>query len=301
MNAEELWKEFCSKTGTDEQTPYSAWAFGGAPDQLAALVIEGIKTGTASAYDWYLEDSKEPLPKVGDFSVILDSRDEALCVICTTATAVVPFDQVGEDHAKQEGEGDLSLNYWRNAHQEFFIREFAGTEHQFHEKLPVLTERFNLLYSLFRVEQMEDNDAMAICSWKYDGVYAEYDFPSWEECCERGWALTQAQKRWNSYFSVYYRGQLFGFFHIMDRTDHIELGVGMKPEFCGRHQGKMFMELALAKIKELHFGLPILLSVRTFNQRAITCYQQVGFKIQEKYIENSHHASGEMYRMILER
>lgn len=301
MKADELWSRFCSAAGREIQDTYEAWAFGDAPNHLAALVIEGVKTGTASAYDLYLDDPEEPLPKAGDYSVILDENEEALCIIQTTETAVVPFDEVSSEHARSEGEGDRSLSYWRSVHEAFFRDELQGTEHQFHSKLPVLTERFALLYSLFEVRQMTEKEAREVCTWKYPAEFAEYDLPTWEECCAKGWALTDAEKRENSYFSVFYEGRLFGFFHIMDREDHIELGVGMHPEQCGKHLGKIFMELALAKIEVLHYGLPVLLSVRIFNQRAIRCYRSVGFEIIKQYVENSHHAAGEMYLMALRR
>jgi uncharacterized protein YhfF len=45
MKAEELWR----KSGLNE--PYESWSFGGAPDELAALVKKGEKTATCSAYD----------------------------------------------------------------------------------------------------------------------------------------------------------------------------------------------------------------------------------------------------------
>ena len=119
MRAEELWKAYCEKENIDIDTPYSAWGFGDAPDQLADLVLKGIKTATASAYDLYfMEGEEEPLPQLGDYSVILDSKDEAICIIQTTKTTVVPFNEVSEEHAYKEGEGDRSLAYWRAVHEE---------------------------------------------------------------------------------------------------------------------------------------------------------------------------------------
>lgn len=65
MRAEEMWKKFCEEKGINEDTPYEAWSFGGVPDKLAALVLEGRKTATASAYDLYEHDSDEKIPKKG--------------------------------------------------------------------------------------------------------------------------------------------------------------------------------------------------------------------------------------------
>ncbi len=146
MKADKLWEEFCRATGTDEACEYEAWAFGDAPDKLADLVLRGIKTATASAYDFYAADG-EPLPKVGEYSVILDSHDDAVCVIRTTRLEVVPFGKVSERHAYLEGEGDRSLAYWRKVHEDFFRREceeYDGIE--FDENFNVLCEEFERLY-----------------------------------------------------------------------------------------------------------------------------------------------------------
>lgn len=59
MRAEELWKSYCEKENIDIDTPYKAWGFGDAPDQLADLVLTGIKTATASAYDLYFMEEKK--------------------------------------------------------------------------------------------------------------------------------------------------------------------------------------------------------------------------------------------------
>lgn len=49
MNAEQMWNKFVSKNQIKEMQ-YQSWAFGAAADELADLVLRGIKTGTASAY-----------------------------------------------------------------------------------------------------------------------------------------------------------------------------------------------------------------------------------------------------------
>ena len=145
MTAETMWRRFCADHRVDPDTPHTAWAFGGAPDKLAALVLDGKKTATASAYDLYF-DQKEPLPKAGDYSVILSSAGEAVCVIRTTVVYATNFSLVDADHAAQEGEGDLSLDYWREVHREFFTGELAAVGRTFSETMPVLCERFEVVY-----------------------------------------------------------------------------------------------------------------------------------------------------------
>ena len=146
MTAEELWRDFCRETGLPADTPHSAWAFGGAPDELAALTAVGIKTATASAYDLYALDPAEPLPKEGDLSVILDGDDNAVCVIRTTRLYISPFWNVTAEHAFKEGEGDRSLAWWRDVHRDFFQGELAPYGLAFSEDMRVLCEAFECLY-----------------------------------------------------------------------------------------------------------------------------------------------------------
>ena len=139
MTAEELWE----RSGLSGE--YGAWAFGGAPNKLADLVKNGIKTATFSAYDLY-EAENEPLPQAGDYSVILDAGGEAVCIIRTTRVYVTAFDQVSEENACKEGEGDRSLQYWRKVHEEFLTEELASIRMPFHEKVRVVCEEFEVVY-----------------------------------------------------------------------------------------------------------------------------------------------------------
>ena len=139
MNAEEMWKS----SGLDGY--YESWAFGGAPDKLADLVLRGIKTATCSALDLY-ELENERIPQEGDYSVILNSKDEAVCIIKTNKVSIVPYEEVSNDHAYKEGEGDRSLDYWRAVHEEFFIDELKPFGLKFDPKMKLVCEEFEVVY-----------------------------------------------------------------------------------------------------------------------------------------------------------
>lgn len=130
-----------------ETVPPPAWSFGGTQEQageLAALVLDGRKTATASAL-WDYEADDEPLPQVGQMSIVLDGHQRPVALIVTTEVATVPFDQVDAEHAEAEGEGDRSLDHWRETHERFF-REFRSHEKDFDPSMPVVLERFTVLY-----------------------------------------------------------------------------------------------------------------------------------------------------------
>jgi len=137
-------------TGTNAATavPPPAWAFGATPeqaDELLALVLAGTKTATASAR-WEYEVEGEELPRPGDLSIVLDGAGHPRALVRTTTVGVVPFREVGEDHARAEGEGDLSLAYWRDVHQRFFTATLQEVGRSFDDAMPVVCEGLQLLY-----------------------------------------------------------------------------------------------------------------------------------------------------------
>jgi uncharacterized protein YhfF len=110
-------------------------------DELATLVVKGIKTATCCSLSSFLEGDESPT--IGSYSIILNGKGDPVCVIRTMAMRIVRFCDVNEDHAKKEGEGDLSLKYWREGHREFFTRE--GT---YDDRMELVAEEFELVESL---------------------------------------------------------------------------------------------------------------------------------------------------------
>ncbi len=120
-----------------------AWAFGGTPeeaDELLDLVLSGRKTATASALRDY-ESEDEPHPAPGSLSIITDGTGQPRALICTTEVRIVGFDEVDEEHAKAEGEGDLTLDHWRAVHREFFASSGEVTP-----QTQIVLERFRVLH-----------------------------------------------------------------------------------------------------------------------------------------------------------
>ena len=144
MTAEELWEAFSARANLEGCT-YEAWAFGCDADLLARLVADGQKTATASAYPLY-ELENLPLPSPGAYSVILDAKENAVCIIQNIKVTVVPFQQVTAEHAYKEGEGDRSLAFWRTAHEAFFTECLKEVGLCFTPDLKVVCEEFTVVY-----------------------------------------------------------------------------------------------------------------------------------------------------------
>jgi len=103
-------------------------------DQLLDLVLKGLKTATCSTED-------EPNTSApGECWIVLDGRGEPRCVIETTEVTYRRFGEVDAAFARDEGEGDRSLDYWRSAHRNYF-----GRQGKFREDMMLMCERFRLV------------------------------------------------------------------------------------------------------------------------------------------------------------
>jgi histidinol-phosphate aminotransferase len=156
MDSEEkittFWKAYLDSLPSEQRPAEDprpeSWGFGHLPehaDELGALVLQGIKTATCSLL-WSYEFEGESLPQVGELSIITNGAGEPICLIETTQIDIIPFDQVGAQHAFEEGEGDRSLAYWREVHWRVFTPECRASGREPSETMPLVCERFRMLY-----------------------------------------------------------------------------------------------------------------------------------------------------------
>jgi uncharacterized protein YhfF len=114
-----------------------SFAFGDGPalaDELLGLVVKGIKTATCSTED-------EPnISTPGERWIVLDGKGKPRCVIESTEVSYRRFGEVDAAFAYEEGEGDRSLAYWRDAHRRYF-----GRMGKFSDDMMLMCERFRLV------------------------------------------------------------------------------------------------------------------------------------------------------------
>ena len=147
----EMWNNYLKSLGEDINSTnkkYTSWHFCDNEkdaDNLAELVKMGIKRATTSLYCLY-EIEGEDLPKAGDLSVITDWNEKAQAVIKTKKVSIIPFNEVTEEYAETEGEGDKSLKYWQEAHISAFSRTLKEFNMEFKEDMLVVLEEFETVY-----------------------------------------------------------------------------------------------------------------------------------------------------------
>ncbi|MBY0596532.1 ASCH domain-containing protein [Bacillus bingmayongensis] len=140
--AQKYWNKYWGEN--EKPQSVSAWQFGASPDYLAQLVIDGVKTATCSGHIFYELDN-EPLPRVNDYSIILNIHDEPVAIIKTIEVTVTPMNEVSEEFAIAEGEGDRTYDYWRKVHIKFFTEELHKIGREFSEDMLLVCERFELI------------------------------------------------------------------------------------------------------------------------------------------------------------
>jgi len=147
VNALEYWTDYCQTSGASGQ-PFDIFAFGDSPkmaDDLLALVLAGTKIATATRLKAYQAEGM-PAPKRGDFSVVLDGEGVPACIIQATGVDILPFQDVGEDMAEDEGEGDKTLEWWRAAHLAYYERECVKEGCVFEVTEEIVCERFKVVW-----------------------------------------------------------------------------------------------------------------------------------------------------------
>jgi uncharacterized protein YhfF len=124
-----------------------SFAFGDSPclaDDLLDLVLKGVKTATCSTED-------EPnISTPGERWIVRDGRGNARCVIESTEVTFRRYHEVDATFARDEGEGDRSLAYWRDAHRRYFTRQGKFSEH-----MMLMCERFRLVEVLEHAPERE--------------------------------------------------------------------------------------------------------------------------------------------------
>ena len=114
-------------------------------NEALKLILSGKKRAISHSL-LGLQYRKEPLPKIGDFTVLTDWKGEAKCILRTVAVRLKPFFSIRESYSKIEGEGDLSLTYWKNKYWDSYTKELEAFGRVPRESMIVVCEYFEKVF-----------------------------------------------------------------------------------------------------------------------------------------------------------
>ena len=139
--------------------------------------------------------------------------------------------------------------------------------------------------------------AKEITTWKYEGDYSIYNLPSWDEIINKQISLCKKEKRENFIGYADSKNNLVGFVNLLDEGQSVFFGIGIKPEYCGIGIGKQIISMALDECKRRYPSKPIILEVRSWNKRAIRCYESQGFRVIDSIVQETYLGTGEFFIM----
>jgi ribosomal-protein-alanine N-acetyltransferase len=125
-------------------------------------------------------------------------------------------------------------------------------------------------------EQLSQEEAEAISEWRYPEPYSFYN---WTADVDDLRELLDPSLRGEAYWAVKDEaGELVGHFSFKPKDEQtVEIGLGLRPDLTGRGLGGSFLAAGL-EFAGTRFALArFVLSVATFNTRAIKVYERAGF------------------------
>ena len=114
-------------------------------DDLIVLFLLGKKNAGSSVVEDF-ETMGEPLPVIGNYWIVLSRQMEPKLIAKTVKVTINKFMNVPAEIATAEGEGDLSIEYWRKVHSELYIPHLAEWNLKSMGDATIITEFFEIVY-----------------------------------------------------------------------------------------------------------------------------------------------------------
>lgn len=133
------------------------------------------------------------------------------------------------------------------------------------------------------IKSLTSDYASEISGWTYENEYSIYSFLKDDEAiaellCGDYYACLDPDGSLTGYFCFGESARIPTVERDVYDSNMIDIGLGMKPDLCGKGLGLSFVKSGLDFARE-HFGaLQVRLTVAAFNKRAINVYGKAGFR-----------------------
>ncbi|OAS15550.1 acetyltransferase [Paenibacillus oryzisoli] len=180
------------------------------------------------------------------------------------------------------------------------------------------------LISSWRVVPLTETACQELCAWSYPDPYAVYNWPSWTTMLDNKSEFADSQIRDEQYRGVVdHNGILIGFVQFFPIVGVTRLGLGLRPDLCGKGYGTsssegrgtvgsnngdtpvsaqglgtQFVQLLVAEAQYRNPEQEIDLEVLVWNERAIRAYQRAGFTITDTYEKWTPTGSADFHCMV---
>jgi ribosomal-protein-alanine N-acetyltransferase len=148
----------------------------------------------------------------------------------------------------------------------------------------------------FHFRPLTQANAEAIALWHYPEPFSFYD---WAEDPDDLAELLDPALRGDAYFAVEDgAGDLIGYFSFKRRDPGtLAIGLGLRPERTGQGLGGAFLQAGLDYARSRFEPAQFVLSVATFNRRAIAVYERAGFTPVRVFMHSTNGGDWEFVEM----
>lgn len=136
------WQQVKEKYELDEDAFVRAYRFADTPNELAQLVVDGVKTASSNTKHFF-EQPHRHMPRPGDYNIILNKDFFPVCCIQVLTVETVKYDNVDEAFAIAEGDG--SYENWDAIHTRYFEEQLAPYNLSFNRQLLLICQSFKLI------------------------------------------------------------------------------------------------------------------------------------------------------------
>jgi [ribosomal protein S18]-alanine N-acetyltransferase len=153
-----------------------------------------------------------------------------------------------------------------------------------------------MVNSPFTFSPLSQQDAEAIAEWRYPEPYSFYDWTADPDDLRE---LLEPTRRRDAYWAVRDEAsELVGYFDFKPKDEQtVEIGLGLRPDLTGRGLGGSFLAAGLVFARTRFAPARFVLSVATFNDRAIKVYERAGFTRERIYMHSTNGAEWEFLEM----
>lgn len=127
------------------------------------------------------------------------------------------------------------------------------------------------------VESMTEKAAKQICGWQYEPPYTVYNYLNYKDAVKTQAAIAKAENAEN-YICFWDDNTLVAYTSVMLKGDKVFIGIGISPRFCSQGSGAWFLNETILKAQKRYAEKELWVQVRSWNKRAIKCYESCSFK-----------------------
>jgi [ribosomal protein S18]-alanine N-acetyltransferase len=153
----------------------------------------------------------------------------------------------------------------------------------------------------WRIVPLTESLGQELCSWCYTHPYDLYNWPEWETMLQEESEFADPFIRSEQYAAVLdEHNRLCGFAQFFPIVGVTRLGLGLRPDLCGKGKGlgTYLIKLLVQEAKRRAPQHEIDLEVLVWNKRAIRTYEKAGFTITDTYTRNTPTGIAEFHCMV---